>query len=253
MLATAAVLQVVLIGLVGAALGSFLGATAARWPTLDRHFLLGRSRCPACGSQLGAAETVPVWSWLRQGGSCRHCGAAIGWEPLLAELLGGLIALVAALSLPPLTALLLAGVALWLLLLALIDIEHGRLPDILTLPLACLGIGAALAAPIPGVVQPIDSLAGAVLGYGLLFATARLYAAWRGREGLGLGDAKLLAALGAWLGVDDLALVILGGALAALVFALVTGRRQADDSLAFGPWLALAGGGLLWWRLLEAA
>jgi leader peptidase (prepilin peptidase)/N-methyltransferase len=252
LLATAAVLQVGLVALMGVALGSFLGAMASRWPTLDRRFLLGRSRCPACGTALDAAETIPVWAWLRQAGRCRRCGAAIGWEPLLAELLGGLIALVAVLSLPPLTALVFAGVALWLLLLALIDIEHGRLPDSLTLPLACLGIGAALAAPIPSVVPPIDSLAGAVLGFGLLFATARIYAAWRGREGLGLGDAKLLGALGAWLGVNDLALVILGSALAALVFALVTGRRQATDSLAFGPWLALAGGGLLWWRLLEA-
>ena len=253
MLAIAAVLQVGLIGLGGVALGSFLGSMAARWPTLDRHFLLGRSCCPACGSTLSAAETVPVWAWLRQGGCCRQCGAVIGWEPLLAELLGGLIALVAVLSLPPLTALLFAGVALWLLLLALIDIEHGRLPDGLTVALIGLGIGTALAAPVTGVVTPVDSLAGAVLGFGLLFATARLYAAWRGREGLGLGDAKLLAALGAWLGVADLALVVLGGALSALVFALLTGRRRAEDSLAFGPWLALAGGGLLWWRLFEAA
>ncbi len=250
MLTAAAVL---LIGLAGAALGSFLGALASRWPALDRQILTGRSRCRACMTTLGVAEMVPVWAWLRQRGRCRHCGAAIGWSPLVAELVGGGIAVLAALTLAPAAALLFAAVAWWLLILSLIDLDHGRLPDSLTLPLACLGMVAAVAAPIPGLPQPIESLAGAALGFGLLFATARVYAAWRGREGLGLGDAKLLGALGAWLGADDLALVILGGALSALIFALLTGRRQAEDSLAFGPWLALAGGVLLWWRLLESA
>jgi len=240
-------------GLIGAAMGSFVGAMATRWPGLDLDFAFGRSRCPACGTVLGAGEMLPVWTWLRQGGQCRHCGAAIGWQPLVAELVGSGIALVAALSLPLPQAVVFAVVGWWLLLLALIDAEHGRLPDVLTLPLLVAGLATAASAAVAGLPPPLHSLLGAGLGFALFYATARLYAAWRGREGLGLGDAKLLAALGAWLGVDDLATLVFCSAVLALVVALVSGLRRADDTLAFGPWLAAAGGGLLWWRLLEAS
>jgi leader peptidase (prepilin peptidase)/N-methyltransferase len=234
-------------------MGSFLGALAARWPTLDRSFLVGRSRCAACGAPLGAAETLPLWSWLRQRGRCRHCGARIGWQPLLAELLGAVVPLVAWLTLTPPAAIVLTLAGWWLLLLALIDVAHGRLPDLLTLPLLAAGLALAALAPLPGLARPLDSGLGAALGFLLLWACGRLYLAWRGRHGLGLGDAKLLGALGAWLGVSGLAPVILLAALSALAFALGTGLRRLQDAVAFGPWLALAGGGLLWWRLWSLA
>jgi leader peptidase (prepilin peptidase)/N-methyltransferase len=229
--------------------GSFLGALAARWPGLDKSFLVGRSRCASCGTQLGVAETVPVWSWLRQAGRCRHCGAAIGWQPLVAELLGAVVPLVAWLTLAPPAALVATLVGWWLLLLALVDAAHGRLPDLLTLPLLAAGLALAALAPLPGLARPLDSGLGGALGFLLFWACGRVYVAWRGREGLGLGDAKLLAALGAWLGVAGLAPVILIAAASALFFALCSGLRRAQDAIAFGPWLALAGGGLIWWRL----
>jgi prepilin signal peptidase PulO-like enzyme (type II secretory pathway) len=97
----------------------------------------------------------------------------------------------------------------WLLVLALVDAEHGRLPDVLTLPLLALGLAAAALAPLPGLASPLDSALGAASGFLVFYLVARLYAAWRGRPGLGLGDAKLLAALGAWLGVAGLAPLIL--------------------------------------------
>ncbi len=183
---------------------------------------------------------MPVWSWLAQGGRCRHCGARIGWQPLLAELAGAGIGAAAFAFLAPAPALLLAVIGWWVLLLALIDTAHGRLPDVLTLPLAAAGPLAAALAPLPGLAPPMDGLLGAVLGFALFWAIGRLYARWRGREGLGLGDAKLLAAAGAWLGPAGLAPTLLLAATTALGAAWLTGRRKAGDAIAFGPFLALA-------------
>lgn len=192
---------------------------------------------------------MPVWSWLRQRGRCRHCGAPIGALPLLAEVAGAGIAALAVATLEPAAAGLFTLIGWWLLALALIDARHGRLPDPLTLPLAGLGVAVAFVAPRPGLAGIEASLLGALLGYAVFATVAVAYRRWRGREGLGRGDAKLLAALGAWLGVEGLAPTILGGAALALLVALLSGLRRADDALALGPWLAVAGGGLIWWRL----
>lgn len=243
----------VVAALLGAAVGSCLAALASRWPRLDRGFALGRSRCESCGTQLAARDLVPLWSWLRLGGRCRQCGATIGALPLLAELAAAGIAATAVATLEPDAALLFTLVGWWLLLLALIDAHHGRLPDRLTLPLAALGAAAAALLPGTALVTPLDSLAGALLGYGLFRGVAFLYRRWRGRDGLGGGDAKLLAALGAWLGLDGIAPVILIGATLALGFAIARGLRRGEEAIAFGPWLAAAGTLLLWWRLLAAA
>lgn len=240
-------------GLIGLAVGSLLGALAARWPELDRSFLVGRSACAACGAKLGAAELVPLWSWLRQRGRCRRCGAGIGWLPLLAEGAGGAVGCLAFATLPLPSAALLTGIGWWLLLAALIDAEHGRLPDPLTLPLVAAGLAFAVLLPMPGLVGPLASGLGAGFGFALFFTVDRLYRAWRGRAGLGRGDAKLLAALGAWLGVQALPQIVLGAALLALAVALASGRRRAEDALAFGPWLATAGFALFWWQLRLAA
>lgn len=240
-------------GLVGLAVGSFLGALAARWPALDRRFLVGRSTCPHCGTELAAGELVPLWSWLRQRGRCRHCGAAIGWLPLVAEFAGGAAACLAFATLAAPTAALLTGIGWWLLLSALIDAEHGRLPDVLTLPLLAGGLAAAALLPLPGLVGPVASGLGAGVGLVLFLAIDRLYRAWRGRAGLGRGDAKLLAGLGAWLGLEALPSLVLLAAVLGLVAALASGRRRADDALAFGPWLAAAGFVLLWWQFRLAA
>jgi len=246
---TAGLVPAVAAGLTGLAVGSFLGALAARWPELDRRFLTGRSACATCGAELRAAELVPVWSWLRQRGRCRHCSAAIGWLPLTAELAGAAVAGLAFATLPLASAALLTGVGWWLLLLALVDAEHGRLPDLLTLPLVATGLLAALLQPVPGLALPLASGLGAVVGFLLFLAIDRLYVAWRGRSGLGRGDAKLLAGLGAWLGLAALPMVILLAALLGLAAALASGRYRATDALPFGPWLAMAGFALFWWQL----
>jgi leader peptidase (prepilin peptidase) / N-methyltransferase len=246
---TAGLVPAIAAGLIGLVMGSFLGALAARWPDLDRHFFTGRSVCAGCGATLGAGELVPLWSWLRLHGRCRHCGAAIGWLPLAAEVAGGAVASLAFATLPLAGAALLTGIGWWLVLLALIDAEHGRLPDLLTLPLAAAGLAASLLQPVPGLVGPVASGLGAAVGLALFLAIDRLYRAWRGRAGLGRGDAKLLAGLGAWLGLAALPLLILLASLLALAAALASGRHRGTDALAFGPWLAAAGFALFWWQL----
>jgi leader peptidase (prepilin peptidase)/N-methyltransferase len=129
----------------------------------------------------------------------------------------------------------------WLLALGWIDLRRWILPDVLTLPL--IPIGLVLAAVL-GPEELVDRIAGAAFGYAGLWAVAWIYRRLRGRDGLGLGDAKLLAAAGAWVGVSGLPSVLAGGAIAALLaaggLALAGTRLRRDSALPFGPFLAAA-------------
>ncbi len=226
--------------LFGAIIGSFLGAIVMRWPR-GETVLRGRSKCDGCGRTLRAIELVPLISALISRGRCRNCNAPIdpahGVMELGAALIGGL-----ALWLLPLPAAMLFALAGWMLLtLAMLDARHLWLPDALTFPLAALGLTLGdwvLPAPFP------DRLIGAAIGYGALFAIATLYRRLRGRDGLGLGDAKLLGAIGAWLGWQLLPLVLLVASVAGLVWALALHLlgRKIDNSirLPFGTFLCLA-------------
>ncbi|CAM4099324.1 prepilin peptidase [Palleronia rufa] len=120
--------------------------------------------------------------------------------------------------------------------LAVIDIRSHRLPDLLTVPLVALGV---LASGLAGNGLLVPSLAGAAVGYAAFAVLGAFHHRRRGTEGLGLGDAKLLAAGGAWLGVSALPFAVLGAALPALVFAVTRGA-SASTRIAFGPWIALA-------------
>lgn len=204
----------------------------------------GRSRCPACGTTLRPADLIPFWSWLRTGGRCRHCGAGLSaWYPLV-ELAAVAIGVLSLWLLPVPDAWVAALLGWWLLALALIDLRTWRLPDALTLPLLVAGLGAA-ALHQPPETPLIGALAGAAAGYGVLAGLGYVYRRLRGRDGLGLGDAKLLAAAGAWLGLASLPWVVLAAALLGLLLALAQRRPlQAETAVPFGPALALAFWGL---------
>lgn len=218
--------------------GSAALAFARRWPDDLRGWLGGRSRCPACRTVLGARDLVPLLSYLALRGRCRHCGAPIDPTEPGVELAALVLAGVAVLLLPPGAAAVAALVGWLLLAAALVDRATLLLPDGLTLPLVLGGLGAAALGIAPA--SPLGSLAGALLGLGGMALLAEAYRRLRGRDGLGLGDAKLLAAAGAWLGPAALPLVVLVGAGAALAAAFATGAwRRPDEPLAFGPWLAL--------------
>lgn len=212
-------------------------------PHRERYNLwLPRSACPHCGVTLPAHHTVPLLSWLCLRGRCAQCQAPISLRYPLVELLtAALFALVAwrfglglhALALMTCTAMLIA--------LAFIDAETMLLPDDLTLPLLWLGLLVNLDHRL---VALHDAVLGAMLGYGVLWLIFWIFKLITGKDGLGYGDFKLMAALGAWLGWQALPLVLLlASALGAVLGLglLLAGRHQRGQAIAFGPCLASAG------------
>jgi leader peptidase (prepilin peptidase)/N-methyltransferase len=254
--AVAAVLAAVL----GACLGSFLNVVAWRLPR-EESVVHPRSHCPHCGSQLSWFENVPLLSWMVLRARCRHCGNAISARYPAVELLtAGLFVATAlgspsALAAPPGWMLLVAG---WLLVallmpLTLIDLDHLWLPE----PLCRWGVllGLAITA-IAGFSQGESSGRSLLLEH-LLAACGGLLAMEglsglaqnvMGKPALGLGDAKLTALLGAWLGLSGVGLAVLLAVLAGALFGalgLLSGRLKRGQPFPFGPFLA--GGGLAVW------
>lgn len=224
----------------GAIAGSFLATLLIRWPA-GRSALTGRSRCDGCDAPLGARDLVPLLSFLVARGRCRACGAAIDLRHPAMELAAAMIGAAASVAHPLPLALVTAGFGWVLLLLIALDAEHHWLPDRLTLPLIPLGLAAAWA----GFGPPLPERAlGAAIGWAGLAALAWAYRALRGREGLGGGDPKLLAALGAWLGAATLPFILLGAGLAGLAAALLMRARgqaiTATSRLPLGALMALA-------------
>jgi leader peptidase (prepilin peptidase)/N-methyltransferase len=235
--------------LLGVALlvGSFVGVVIDRLP--DRVPLVrSRSRCAHCAAVLGAGDLVPLASWLASRGRCRQCGAWLGWFYPGVELAALAVAAVSVTFDRGVDAWVDALLGWWLLALAWIDWRRGLLPDVLTLPLIALGLAAAWGLA-PGELW--DRAVGAAAGYLVLWLVAWVYRRLRGREGLGLGDAKLLAAAGAWVGASGLPSVLSGAAIAALAAAGImhlAGRRlDRYSALPFGPFLA--GAAWLVWLL----
>ena len=221
--------------------GSFLGVMIERLPQ-GRPLIFSRSSCNVCGATLRARELVPLFSYALQRGTCRHCRAAIGAFPFLVELAAVAVALIAMLADPHSDRVWGTCLLGWpLLALAWIDWRWMLLPDLLTLPLILAGL------LVTWWVQPAavpTHAAAAVLGYLALCGIAWAYRLFRGHDGVGLGDAKLLAAAGAWLGPAALPWVVAFSALLGIavagVFALSGRRVTTDTALPFGTFLAAA-------------
>ncbi len=221
-------------------IGSFLGVVVQRLAD-GRPVALSRSHCEECGAALAVRDLVPLFSWLATGGRCRFCRCVLGWFYPGIELAALAIALISVSVDGGERAWLDCLLGWWLLALGWIDLRSWLLPDALTLPLVLAGLAAAIAFDPEGLT---DRAVGAIAGYLGLRAVGFLYRALRGREGLGQGDAKLLAAAGAWVGLRALPQVVLLAALAGLFAAgclrLVGVRLDAQSALPFGPFLALA-------------
>lgn len=207
----------------GAIAGSFVAAVLTRWPRSE-SVVLGRSHCDACDVVLAPRDLVPVLSHLLAGGSCRACKAPIDRRHLASEIAAAAIGGFSFAVFPAPMAAATALFGWWLLLLAMLDLEHQWLPDRLTLPLALAGLGLAWAGIGPAFA---DRLVGLAVGAGALWLLAFGYRTIRGRDGLGGGDPKLLGAIGAWLGWHQLPLVLLGGSLAGLA-ALIVMRMKGE-------------------------
>jgi leader peptidase (prepilin peptidase)/N-methyltransferase len=226
-------------------IGSFLGVLILRLPERE-PIMLSRSRCPHCRRTLGPRDLIPILSWLAAQRRCRYCGSALGWFYPNIEVAALLVAVWAAavVSGPALWATCLLG---WMLLaLAVIDARRLILPDALTLPLIALGLAAAAWLDGPRLA---DHAIGAAAGFLAFWLVAALYRLLRRRDGLGLGDAKLLAAAGAWVSWEGLPGVVFAASLSALVFFLVAAFLGSDSDparrLPFGPFLCL-GIWLIW-------
>jgi leader peptidase (prepilin peptidase)/N-methyltransferase len=222
-------------------IGSFLSVVVTRL-TKGETVVAGRSACDACGHTLGALDLLPLASYALLRGKCRHCGAPIDPVHPAMEVGALAVAVWAALTMGG-WVLVATCVYGWMLLaLSAIDLRDGLLPDVLTLPLLAIGLGVSYAID-PALLR--DHAIGAVAGFVVFALLAYLYRRLRGREGMGLGDAKLLAAEGAWVGWIGLPTIILFAAVIGLVGALVLSRRgkglAATDRLPFGPALAFAG------------
>ena len=220
--------------------GSFAGVLARRLPR-GAPVLVARSVCESCNARLGPLDLVPLVSYAALRGRCRHCSAPIGWFHPAMELAAILVAVWA--------ACLFTGPMLWascllgwtLLTLAVCDAASFRLPDALTLPLVLMGLAVTwFLAP----EATTDHALAAALGYLAFRGIAAAYQRLRGAPGLGQGDAKLMAAAGAWVGLAVLPDVVLVAALAGLAYAGVLALRgralTARTRLPFGPCLAIA-------------
>ncbi|MFT0140237.1 prepilin peptidase [Alcanivoracaceae bacterium MT1] len=217
--------------------------------TSPYNLVVPRSRCPHCDHAIRWHENIPVVSWLLLKGRCSACGQGISARYPLVELLSALIAAVCAWQFGYGGWLIFVLFASFTLLaLAAIDLDTTLLPDAMTFPLLWVGLLAALLGISP-VALP-DAVVGAMAGYLSLWSLYWVFKLVTGKEGMGYGDFKLLAALGAWLGWQYLPLVILLSSVVGLVFAIgmmARGGLKKGQGIPFGPYLAIAGWIALLW------
>jgi len=212
-------------------------------PHTDRYNLMvPRSSCPHCGHQITALENIPVVSWLALRGKCRKCKAPISARYPAVELLTGILAGVLVWTFGSGLAGLATLLFLFLLVaMTFIDIDTQLLPDDLTYPL----LWAGLLVNLHGTFVPLqDAVVGAAAGYLVLWSVYWLFKLVTGKEGMGYGDFKLLAALGAWLGWQMLPTIILLSSVVGAIVGIsliVFAKRGRDKPIPFGPYLAAAG------------
>ena len=269
----------IIAGFVGLIVGSFLNVVAYRVPImlgrawreqcaeLDTedlpepahavgkpfNLLTPNSTCPGCGNPISAHHNIPVLSFLFLRGRCASCASRISPRYPIIEAIAGILSLTAAWVFGPSWQLILALPFTWTLLaLAVIDIDHTLLPDSMTLPLMWAGLLASLFV-VDGAVIFTDvtsSVIGAAAGYLALWSVYQIFKLATGKEGMGYGDFKLLAAIGAWMGWQMLPLVIMLSAAVGTIVGtamIVFGGNSRETPIPFGPYLAAAGWIALLW------
>lgn len=229
-----------------------LGQTVVAQPTFN--LALPRSHCPRCQTTLAWYDNVPVLSWILLTAKCRHCKAPIPWRYPLIEILTSALFLAVSLQYPPgYLGLAIMGFTATLLALAFIDWDTFLLPDQLTLPLVWAGLLVNL---ISEAIPLQESVWGATLGYGVLWALFHGFKWITGKEGMGYGDFKLLAASGAWWGVQSLLSILLVASVSGIVFGLIVQRLRGEGreapfpfgpSLVFGTFSWMAGFDAMRW------
>lgn len=259
------VIFLVIAGYLGLTIGSFLNVVIHRLPIMLEHawkqecrellepraeptpaeaynLSIPRSACPACGHKITALENIPVLSYLFLHGKCRKCSTHISLRYPAIELTSGIAALlVAAHYGATLSSVFVYGLIAVLIVLTMIDLAHQLLPDQLTLPLLWAGL---LANSLSLFTDLHSAVIGAIAGYATLWIVFQLFKWITGKEGMGYGDFKLFAALGAWMGWQMLPLIILLssilGIISAVLYLVFSGVRTFPR-IPFGPFLSIAG------------
>lgn len=235
------------VGLFGAMVGSFLNVVAYRLPS-RKSIVLPASSCPNCGHPIRPWENIPVLSWVALRGHCSACKGAISVRYPMVEAAAATLAMMAYLHFGWTARMLEASVLLWVLLvLALIDWDTRLLPNRITFPGIALGVALGalgLWQPEWSLVALPNAIIGAVCGYALIWVPDLLYDLVRHRRGFGIGDRKMLALIGAWVGplavFDAFAVAVLAGALLGGIWAALR-RQSTSTAIPFGPFLALGG------------
>ena len=233
------VILLVIAALLGAVVGSFLNVVILRLPDATASIVYPASHCPHCQHPLSWYENIPILSYLFLRGRCRHCREKISPQYPAVELAMALfsVALLAKFGLTlPTTGFFVLIAAL--LVISVIDARLQIIPNVISLPGIVVGF---LFAAISGYITWLDSLLGILLGGGILYAVAGLYLFLRKKEGMGGGDIKLLAMLGAFLGWQSLPFIILASSLIGSLIgltAIALGKRSAAARIPFGPYLA---------------
>ena len=258
------------VGLLSLLIGSFLNVVILRLPVMMErewraqaaavegreeeatepfNLVVPRSRCPKCGAAVRAWQNIPILSYVLLRGRCAQCATPIGLRYPIVEGFTALTSVLVAWRFGVTPEAVAALVFTWTLIaLAVIDIDHQLLPDSMTLPLLWLGLLLSLWHDTAGGTvlfqTPREAIIGAAAGYLSLWSVYHLFRLATGKEGMGYGDFKLLAALGAWLGWQMLPLIILLSAAVGAVVGIalmVFTRRGRDVPIPFGPYLAAAG------------
>ncbi len=252
------ILVCILVFPLGLTIGSFLNVVIHRGPAIwrlaeapphDEPYSLAypRSHCPGCQQQIKVIHLIPILGFILLRGRCAACGQNIPWRYPVVEVLGGASALVPFFIYgPSLTAVAIFSFLCLLVPLAFIDQQTSFLPDALTLPLIVTGVAANA---LPLFVPLQDALIGAAAGFISFWFIGEMFYRLRGYDGLGLGDAKMLAGLGAWLGWIALPFIVLLASLTGLIFIALSKLRgqevALETGLPFGPSLAIAAATLM--------
>jgi len=225
----------------GLCIGSFINVVAWRWPR-EESIISPASHCPKCKAKISWYDNIPLLSYLLLRGRCRSCGEKISLRYPVIELASGLLSLFAYWCF---------GISIWYLVYygfisalftaSIIDLEHRLIPDEISLGGAVLGVGIAF---LPGhLLTPVDSLLGAFAGFLVIFIVAELYYLLTKREGMGMGDAKLLGMIGAFLGWKSLGAIIFLGSLSGVIIGaivIIISRKGRFFKIPFGPFLSFS-------------
>jgi len=223
----------------GICIGSFLNVCIYRLPA-GKSIVHPPSSCPGCDTTIRFYDNIPLMSWLLLRGRCRHCHTPIAFRYVLVELLGGFMAVCVYFKFGPS----IEGIVYYVFIAALltitfIDLDHQIIPDVISLPGIPLGFAASFFMPS---ITWMDSLIGLLVGGGSLYAVAWGYALITGKEGMGGGDIKLLAMIGAFIGWKGVLVTIFTGSaigtLAGLT-AMLAEKKDMKMRIPFGPFLAM--------------